>query len=174
MQYYIRYEAGTVWTGGNPNYDKNVYMWENGPGSGEKSMLFQHGSGAFVILSGSADFSEITSNTPRSWSDVFGAPSNGLFHLFQLHIKFDTSGQSNGIAQAWIDGTKYIDISNATFNGMTGIKRFDFHSNQSALSTGRPTYVDYDDFEIYTTTPPGISPDGDPWIPPRNNFLGGS
>lgn len=44
----------------------------------------------------------------------------------------------------------------------------DFHSNQATPGNGGPAYVDYDDIEIWKTTPPNISPDGDAWIGPLN------
>ncbi|WP_299077906.1 fibronectin type III domain-containing protein [uncultured Paraglaciecola sp.] len=169
VRWYMRYQPGFAWSSGNPNYDKTIYFWENGPGG--VSILFEHASGTFMILSGSGAFTEVPASPTISWQDVFGATSDGLFHLFEMHVKMDTDG-TDGIAQAWIDGVKIIDSSTADFNGMLGIKRGDFHSNQSSVSNSGPEYIDYSDME-WSINPSQISPDGDRWIGPANNYLGG-
>ncbi len=170
VRWYMRYQPGFAWSAGNPNYDKTIYFWENGPGG--KSILYEHASGTFMILSGSVDFTEIPASPTISWQDVFGTTSDGLFHMFEMHVKMDTDG-TDGIAQAWIDGVKVIDSATVDFNGMTGIKRGDFHSNQSSVSNGGPEYVDYSDM-TWSISPSGISPDGDRWIGPVNGFMGGT
>jgi len=55
IRWYQRYEVGYTWAAGNPNYDKTFYFWENGPDAGEKSILFEHASGGFSVVSGSGN-----------------------------------------------------------------------------------------------------------------------
>jgi len=181
LRWYQRYESGFAWAAGNPHYDKCFYIWSSGPGKNSGfGLIAEHQAGSFQVWT-NVDQPLIPSSPSVTWQDVFGITSDGLFHMFELHIKVNTAANvADGIVQYWIDGVKYIDDSAVDFTtgsnnkaeALAGIGRMDFHSNQDNVANGGPAYVDYDDIEIWNTTPPNISPDGDPWIGPLNDFSG--
>ena len=179
IRWYMRYEPGFAWEGGSPNYDKFLYMYTKGPGGGNGFAMIPGYAGGRLgtTLNGQPDI-----RTNKSWTDVFGTTSDGLFHQFEIYIKVNTSlSASNGIVRFWIDGVlereelniSFTENSNNPSEALDGLKRIDFHSNQGSPSNGGNTPVDYDDMAIYTVTPPNVSPDGHPWIGPVNGFSGG-
>lgn len=173
IRWYHRYQAGFSWSGGDPDYDKTLYINTDG-----MSLIPQHaanGKWSLTILGGGSTY-QATANSNLTWTDVFGSTSDGLFHLFEIHLKLDTNN-SNGIAQMWIDGSLVIDVANVNFSAGSSASRrgftwIEFHANQKSPSNGGPAYVDYDDIAIYNKTPPNTDSKGNPWIGPLNGFLG--
>lgn len=112
-----------------------------------------------------------------------GATSDGLFHMFEMHIKMNTEGNADGIGRIWIDGDLKLNKTDVDYTFgrnaadaaiiRDGMKYVEFHENQASPGNGGPAYVDYDDLAIYKTTPPNTDPvSGLPWIGPLNGFLG--
>lgn len=182
IRWYQRYEAGFKWQEGEPYYDKTLYIYSTGFGEGQGWINPQYhgnaGAGGTWTLSilGGSDPYQAVSSLDLKWTDVFGSVSDGQFHLFEIHIKMDTDG-TDGVGKMWIDGKRVINNTgvnwseghNATRDGWSFIE---FESNQHSPDNGRYMYVDYDDIEIWNTTPPNRDEYGDPWIGPLNGFLG--
>lgn len=168
IRYYIRYQSGFAWSGGNPGYEKNLYLNT----AGALDVLPQAvGSNWQVTMQGGAG--DTRSATPTtSWQDVFGTTSDGNFHAVEFHLKMDTDS-TDGIVQLWLDGTLVIDDSDVDFSGgsasiRSGFTWFEFMANQNAPANsggiGDPAYVDVDDMVIYTTIPPNTDGAGNAWI----------
>jgi hypothetical protein len=66
-----------------------------------------------------------------------------------------------------------VDYSGGNAASRAGIKFIDFQSNQSSPDNGQAMYVDYDDIEVWNTTPPATDSFGDPWIGPLKGYSGG-
>jgi len=172
VRWYMRYEQGFDYGGSGPGYDKWLYM--RAPDQSTRWIIPQPAQGAFRVATSGPDSHPINNNI--NWTDVFGITSDGLFHMIEVHIKIDTDS-TNGVIQMWVDGNKIIDVDDMDISGgdpsaRLGIKYFDFVSNQSPPQNASVMYVDFDDIEIWKTTPPNISPNGDPWIGPLNGFSG--
>lgn len=170
IRWYMRYEEGFRWSGGNPRYHKLLYIYsQNGPGG--FNWIPEPDSGDFQIWTNGGSI-PVTSPSV-SWKDVFGDTSDGLFHMFEVHIKNDTDG-TDGIARMWIDGQLILDETNVNYTngGGQGMRRIDISVNQNDPNNGRAMYVDFDDIEIWNTTPPSTDGFGNPWIGPLNDFLG--
>jgi len=174
LRWYQRYQAGFAWSGGEPHYDKTLYMNTGG----SLALLPQHaGNGKWSLtIQGGGSTYQATSNSALKWTDVFGSTSDGLFHLFEIHIKLDTNS-NDGVAQMWIDGSLVIDASGVDFSGGSSTSRqgftwFEFHSNQDSPANGGSAYVDYDDMAIYNKTPTNTDGHSNPWIGPLNGFYG--
>jgi hypothetical protein len=172
IRWYQRYEAGFAWSGGEPHYDKTFYI--NTEGS--LAIHPQHaGNGKWSLtIQGGGETYQATTNPALTWTDVFGPTSDGLFHLFEVHIKLDTNS-SDGVGQMWIDGNLVIDASGVDFSGGSsasrdGITWMEFHANQNSPANGGPAYVDYDDIEMWDTMPPATDANGNPWIGPINDI----
>ena len=182
IRYYMRYQAGFVWSGGGqPAYDKNLYIWRQFGVDGMSINPQYHGSatgGGNWTLAILGETYPVVASPALSWTDVFGNPADGHFHLFEVYLKMDTDS-TDGIGKMWIDGQKVMESNtvdwsggNATFR--TGWKEIEFEANQDSPNNGGERYVDYTDLEIWDSTPPNVDANGDPWIGPVNGFIGGA
>ena len=183
IRWYQRYQSGFAWANaGIPDYDKTIYLHTGGG----PAVLPLHAtpSRGFVIASqGSPEHYQADSSPTVKWADIFGTTSDGLFHMFEIHIKMDTNGTStgtaDGIARFWIDGTLRVEETDVNYSGgnattSLGWTWFEFHSNQKTPANGAAEYVDYDDMAIYRVTPPATDSGGNAWIGPLNGFSGGA
>lgn len=128
------------------------------------------------------------------WRTVMGRDtSDGQWHCYEIHLKMDTTATCgwdiyplpspagnyienpnlDGIAQMWIDGNLMINEHHVNFSSgvaimqQLGWDKILLGSNHSVLlNTSAEVYVDYDDFAIYTTTPPGRDAQNNPFIGP--------
>lgn len=176
VRWYMRFEAGFAWTGGNPNYHKILDMWETHPAGGNR-WIFDSDTLEYVLWRAGMNIAATPAG--NSWQDVFGTTSDGLFHMFEYHFKADTVAGNDGIFQAWIDGNLVINRNNLNLtdgNPNEGPRHIDISLNQrwAANGAGSPMYVDFDDFAFYTETPPNTDASSNPWIGPLNGFSGGA
>ncbi|CAB1072282.1 hypothetical protein D1AOALGA4SA_1509 [Olavius algarvensis Delta 1 endosymbiont] len=180
LRWYQRYQPGFQWSGGGgPKYDKTFYIWITPDTKGNSTLkllpqFFNNGYRIGILNGGANDQLE---NNAINWTDTFGTTSDGLFHMFEVYIKLDTDG-TDGIGRVWIDGTRVLNKTDVDYSGgnaasRAGIKFFDFQENQSSPNNGRAMYIDYDDIEVWITTPPATDSFGDPWIGPLNGYSGG-
>jgi hypothetical protein len=83
--------------------------------------------------------------------------NDGEFHSVEFHIKSETVSDNDGIAEVWIDGERRGRITNMDYglisegNEITGIL---LGSNLDSGGSGACEAVDYDDFAIYSSSPP--------------------
>lgn len=179
-RWYMRYESGFAWSGGEPNYDKTFY-WFVGPtpGTSPFELLTQYSNPGFGLYTQGGAGQEFRGDTDIKWTDVFGSTSDGLYHMFEVYFKMDTD-QTDGIGRFWIDGDLIVDEEDVDWSGgnseiQAGFRFVEFHNNQENPANGGPAYVDYDDIEMWKVTPPNTDPvNGYPWIGPLNGFSGGS
>jgi len=176
LRWYQRYSTGFTWGQGlDAGYDKTFYMYTGG----SMSLPFGYSGGEWgVAIQGGASSPDEFRTTGVKWSDLFGGPADGLFHMIEMHIKLDTAAGNDGIFRMWLDGVNVIDLTGVDWTGgdsasQQGITHMEFNSNQNAASnTGGMGYVDYDDIAIYNVTPPNTDSGGRPWIGPLNGYSG--
>lgn len=155
-----------------------------------KTISNSHYLNYYQIKSG--DESSGTGGT--GWQTIMGGDvSDGNWHCFEVHLKMDTNATDgwqtsiplippdgrytitptlDGIGQVWIDGVLIADNQHVNFSaGETfmqskGWNKILLGSNHSTLANNTEQYVDYDDFAIHTTTPPGRDAQNNPYIGP--------
>lgn len=194
MRWYERWESGFKWAGSGTTYKKVIYMRTDDyrltggteviPGYNGISV---DGTPDFAInRQGAAGVTSIA--TSVSFGDIFGTTaqggSDGLFHLFEVHLIMDTTGTgdfgvaADGVAQAWVDDVLVLDRDDINFSGgvansLTGWTWMQIPNNNRGMDNGGIMYFDIDDFEIYNETPPATDGSGNPYIGPLNGFTGG-
>lgn len=93
------------------------------------------------------DYSSLSAG---GWSVVMGgSTSDGQWHVYEVHLKTDTNG-TDGLAEMWIDGVKWMTVTNLNHKGMNW-ESILIGSNQSSPSNGACMAVDFDDMAISTT-----------------------
>jgi hypothetical protein len=165
----MRYESGFAWIGGGPGYDKWLYILTGG--STDVIPEFA-GAGITAYAQGPGIGENYQVNTSSyGWDDIMGgATSDGLWHCYEFYIKMDTD-QTDGVGRIWIDGTLRAENIAVNFSGgdaasQPGWTRTLIGSNQSTPDNGRVMAVDFDDMVIYSSTPPNVDADGNPFIGP--------
>lgn len=177
IRFYIRYEAGYSWVGGNPAWHKWLYIYTQEGNKNKRWVIPQPVGSGFRIIAGG--YEENTSI--NDWQGVFGTTSDGLFHMVEVHFKMDTNGaatgSADGIAQLWIDGDEFISVTDFNFSRGDAFAKGGFHhftmtSNRSEVDQGG--YVDISDIAISIVQPSATHPiSGDPWLGPVNGYNGG-
>lgn len=182
IRFYERYESGFTWS--NLVYDKQLYLHTDSP-EYQAVIVEPYGwnnwQAAVQGVSGSNASSQIEANG-FGWQSVMGGNlADGLFHSYEVHLKMDTTGiagttgqpvpTADGIGQLWIDGVLRannlaVNFSNGNVIAKTGWSYFTFDSNQSSPANSKESYVDYDDMVVYSTTPPNLDTNGNPFIGP--------
>lgn len=183
IRWYERWEAGFTWSGGNPGYSKQMYLFTTNPvtlgsdatypGTVEVILDWAAVNGNTFVIAKQGTSTQNTANagpTGFAWSDIHGNPSDGNWHQIECYIKMDTD-QTDGIGRCWIDGTLCIDRTDLDYsNGNTqdrlGWTHIRLPSNQTTVANGAssPMYLDIDDIEIWNTTPPNTDGSGNPRI----------
>ena len=77
--------------------------------------------------------------------------SDGQWHSYEIHLKLNTPGQTDGISEFWIDGVKKLTNTDVNFIRTTGWTFVVIGSNAQYPYNGRDMYVDYDDIAVSTT-----------------------
>jgi hypothetical protein len=72
--------------------------------------------------------------------------SDGRFHRYELHLK---NNGSNGIAEAWVDGVRYLSYSNVNFG--TDFSYLILSGAGITPSNGGCFYFDFDDIAVSAT-----------------------
>lgn len=168
VRWYMRYEKGFQW---NPlNNDKILYIDVGMPNfvvfgpNWTDQLIFEVYGNPYADGTGNG-WNTIMANGS---TDARGnKTSDGLWHEFEIHIKMDTNG-SDGIAEAWVDGTKRFtrtDVNFGSQTGKTGWSHILIGSNNRYPANGRCMYVDFDDLAIRTTGPIGPVGPGDTLAP---------
>jgi hypothetical protein len=155
IRWYMRYQTGFQWSGGNPQYQKLIYFWGSG-----YTVFAWYGSGASFTGSGS-DANPIS----YGWQNVMGGVgSDGLWHAYEIHIKMDTNG-ANGIDDFWVDGVWRGGNTTKNFGTLSGFSGIvEFATNQNAPANGTCMFNDWDDIAIQATTPSNTDAQGRPFI----------
>lgn len=177
LRWYMRYESGFTWASYPVHYDKWLYMrcgTDDTIANSQMEIIVGESWGVKAYIQGNSDGHQIPG--PTTWVDVFGQPSDGLWHMIEVYIKLDTDS-TDGIYRMWVDGQVItektdVDYSNGNAVVRAGVKWFDFTSNQNSPANGKAMYVDYDDMAIYNTDPGNRDDNGNPWIGPLNGFSG--
>ena len=81
--------------------------------------------------------------------------SDGLWHLYEIHMKMDTNG-ADGIVEWWVDGARRLYRTDVNFRTHSGWSYMAIGENHAWSGNGPAAfYVDYDDIAIRTTGPIG-------------------
>ena len=150
IRFYMRYQAGFKWSGGNPDFTKELYALGNT--APDWTFGFHGGNGIWGWTNGgSADTGTL------GWSSIMNGPaSDGNWHCYEYHIKRGTT-TSNGVKEYWVDNTRGLSMTNVD-SGTTGTwNSFVIGSNQNAPLNGTEMYTDYDDFAVATSGRVGCS-----------------
>jgi hypothetical protein len=77
--------------------------------------------------------------------------SDGQWHAYEVHLKLNTPGIADGVAETWIDGIRRISATGIDFIRTGGWTYLAMAENAGYAANGRDAYVDYDDVVISTT-----------------------
>lgn len=160
VRFYMRYQAGFVWTGGgNPGYTKEHY-WDGCSGAGT-CVIFGHEGGGWGISDNVTNY-----GGNISWTSLFGGPaSDGLWHCFEYHVK--KAAFPNGQIEIWVDNVQSLDSGPIGFNGTATMGGFKLGENAASPNNGQDMYVDYDDIVVSNTGRVGPIPSGPAGAPSR-------
>jgi len=183
IRFYMRYQLGFEFNnGGEPGYDKTIYLFTGNSLAIIPQWNSSHpGGGQWAISLGSGGGDELFAVPRITWSDIFGATGDGLFHMIEIHVKMDTN-QTDGIGRLWIDNILRGEDTSHDWSGgnsgdQLGFSYFEVYANQNegtnAGGVGNPAYVDITDLAVYRVTPPNTDASGNPYIGPLNGFTGG-
>lgn len=154
IRWYMRYQSGFTWT--TLNYHKWILVLSGAASNSDFSI-------AQFITQGGSDKSNVftavegnhASANDKGWDYVNdGATGDGLFHLYECHVKLSTGGAANGVVQLWIDEELLVDDSSVAFGATVETYKFAgvaFGSNAKNPGNGGDAYVDYDDIYISNT-----------------------
>jgi len=146
IRWYMRYEKGFKWKGGEPYYDKLFYI-RPPRGSGGRDLIPEWGYGSLCFAYAKPQVRA----EPGLWKKMMGgAVSDGKWHCHEIHMKMDTNGK-DGIAEWWADGEKVIDRKDVDFGTHAGWVWMSIGSNQTTPENGRPMALDFDDIAIRTS-----------------------
>jgi hypothetical protein len=91
-----------------------------------------------------------------SWSDIFGAQSDGTWHAMEFHVKANTAtGTNDGVAEGWLDGVLQFSVQNRNFDPYRAWDYLVIGENHRTPANGADMYVDIDDVAISVTGPIG-------------------
>jgi hypothetical protein len=80
--------------------------------------------------------------------------ADGLWHAYEIHAKIESPGRSDGVFEAWLDGTKVIDARTVNY-GMADkgslFSFFDIGENTKYPNNGSCAYADFDDVAVSNT-----------------------
>ena len=152
VRWYMRYESGFKWS--PLSYQKMLYFDVGNTGQfyvGWHSFDQMR----FRIYGGTGD--QISAQG-TGWDTVMvmggddgngHKTSDGLFHYFEIHVRKETVGSIDGLAELWVDGVKIFQASNISFAGAgVGWDYFLIPSNQAYPGNGRDMAVDRTNHQI--------------------------
>jgi hypothetical protein len=75
----------------------------------------------------------------------------------EFHVKNETNGLNNGVAQVWVDGVQRLNVTNIDFKGSNGFNGFELPENHQfrTLNPAVDMYQDLDDVVVSATGPIG-------------------
>jgi len=139
VRFYMRYQSGFAWTGGNPSYTKDIY----GNTGGNYWIYGKQGTGWGVT-----DISSPNHSGAYGWSDLMGGDTgDGQWHCHEFHIS--RAGAGAGVIEVWIDGTLRHQATGLTLSSGT-MSELQIGENQTTVTGAGANdyYTDYDDFVI--------------------------
>lgn len=165
IRWYARYQSGLDAT--NLYYNKLLYI-RTGPTdatSGATQVIPGfYGPGRLLIgAQGTGSVQNHAVTQVGALEKIFpGGISDGQWHCIEIHIKMDTTATgkdqlADGIAQLWIDGINYIDVSDENFSAGDPLSKlgwgwFDFPNNYSYGTKIAATYVNSSSFSTAGNT----------------------
>jgi len=158
VRWYVRWQAGAKLGGDTQPIARNhkiIYFAGGNCGYASGCYFDIQGSHFAFVINGRSQL------VGTGWDGMFGgsnAPSDGRWIMMEIHMKNETNGANNGIAQWWIDGQLVLDQRNLDFAGSTGFWGFTFPSNHQFTTVGGDCcdmFEDLDDVAIRTTGPIG-------------------
>src|SRR5688572_8689538 len=155
IRWYMRYQLGYTWSGGQPGYDKVWYLSTTDGGGSTIPEPAGNNQWNFHADASGGNYLPVGSGWAASQG---GSTGDGLFHCYEIHMKMNTSGQNNGVGQYWIDGVSKGILTNINYGGTAWTGTL-IGSNQNAPANGGNRAVDFDDIAIRTTGPIGCLSD---------------
>ncbi len=174
MRWYVRYAEGFRWYPDLVYLKLNRFRWQMTASPGDERQmivgLIGPDSCAWYQDLHTEEGGTIKQEASQcGWNTMMGGiekctkdPTNpgycladGKFHEVQVHLKINTIGQPDGLAEYWLDGVKKLTMLN--INWKTGYQWARTAAGNQATVNNTPTtglwgqYVDYDDVAISTT-----------------------
>ena len=144
MRWYMRFEIGF-----NDQWDsyKVIFLHNDSKDPGYIQLGYPGNSGARMFGGGTLDSSQTCSNCAWGTANLYPTgTSDGTWHCYEVNI--DIAG---GKAQWWIDGTRIINATGISWNGLDNVSSIEIGSNCKNTSHSHSMAVDYDDFAISNT-----------------------
>ena len=147
VRWYMRYQAGFKWS--SILEDKIIYFDVL---SRQTSVIVAWQDFAYSkILAQSAGSRTFLSAKGKGWTGTMkGEASDGLWHLYEVHLKMDTDG-ANGEAHMWIDGVQAISKTGIDWGSHPGWSYILFGSNSRYPNNPACFAADYDDIAVSNT-----------------------
>lgn len=154
MRWYHKWALDFQWN--TLIYDKLLYFDMGQSGS---TIIEPYGFDKFTfrLYTGTQDYQ---SASGTGWDTIMSAgaldgnghrKSDGQWHCFEIHIKQETSGNSNAELDFWIDGVSVMHETGFQFGDSTGWETITLNSNQRTVNNGVDMPVDMDDIAISNT-----------------------
>ncbi len=163
IRWYMRYEFGFQW---DPlTHHKWIYVSPHYyVTTSEPPVVFDWegwDTASIWTVGGDCAGSNRCASTPGSgWNTVMASgpldangnrQSDGQWHAYEVHLKLNTPGIADGVAETWIDGIRRISATGIDFIRTGGWTYLAMAENAGYAANGRDAYVDYDDVVISTT-----------------------
>ncbi len=165
VRWYMRYPLGFSWD--TLLYHKLLYMRAVSPNAAQIIPEFYGIDQISIAAQGAVPANHPATCNGCGWKTIMGGlTSDGKWHYYEVHVKWDTDG-TNGIGEFWVDGKQVINKTNVNWGTQSGFSYFSLISNQAFPHNDFfGSYVDVDDVAIsaagrigpiaasFDTTPP--------------------
>lgn len=148
IRWYMRYETGFSW-----NSLTSEKWWILDLFEGELATPGYFGTDRTTVQTIRTPPQYYSDGPNDGWATVMGgATGDGLWHLYEVHLKMDTDG-TNGVAEMWIDETKILAHTNIDWGTTSGWGGFQPWASNAGIdvANARCYYQDFDDIAISNT-----------------------
>lgn len=110
---------GIVFAGSNWSQAAIGHLWEDSPSSLGLGIDPVSGvTGSQVVTTQYNDFDHLQWLGKRNGTtQVYSAANRGVWTCVEVHMKLNTPGQSNGVLEHWVNGTREAQATNLNFRG---------------------------------------------------------
>jgi len=133
---------------------KMLYLYDDAPTQqGYAYFMMAKGKDTLQLYTQLGDHRNLGSDKPGcGWMTVYPTGvSDGSWHCYELHLKRETAGKSDGVMEVWLDGRKVITEKTVSFglaDKKSLFKTFVIGSNIWWVDNDQNMYIDFDDIAI--------------------------
>ncbi len=152
VRWYMRFQPGFQWS----SYEgfKVLYFFQTGQASGPFYFMTAYGDDKLAMYAQTGDQQHYEC-TNCGWKTIYPTGmADGTWHAYEIHAKIESAGQSNGVFEAWLDGTKVIDARTVNYgmaNKNSLFSFIDIGENTKYPNNGSCAYADFDDVAVSNT-----------------------